>query len=263
MVNRIQSLKDLLTSPDFFGNGQEIPWSDPDFSRRILKEQINPDNDIAGRRASAIDRFVSFIHHHLLGGKPTTILDLGCGPGLYSHRLAKLGNRCTGIDISPAAIEFARMTVSDSALNCKFRQENFFNSFSRQIVRQLLGKIVNTIKTNGMLLLEVLTEKGVINIGEREAGWAILQSGMFSDEPYLFLDRYRYNDSTQIADADYYVIDQSGQVEHYGQCYTRFTDDEYQQFLLQAGFNSVEFYPGFGPGSHDFADDLQIIVARK
>ncbi|RKY59215.1 MAG: hypothetical protein DRP96_07320 [Candidatus Neomarinimicrobiota bacterium] len=275
------SLSDFINNFQQHVDARDIPWSDPDFSRRILKDQLNPDNDIAGRRASAIARFVGFIHHHLLGGKPTRIMDLGCGPGLYSHGLAKFGNRCIGIDISPAAIEYARKIADNLALNCTFRKENFqntdlgknfglvmltfgdFNSFSRQIARQLLGKIVNTIKTDGMLLLEVLTDEGVINICEREPGWTILQSGMFSDKPYLFLDKYLYNKKTNTAEADYYVIHPSGQVEHYRQSYTRYSDDDYQQLLLQSGFKSVEFYPGFGLGSHDFADDLQIIVARK
>jgi len=26
------------------------------------------------------------------------VLDLGCGPGLYASRLARLGHECTGID---------------------------------------------------------------------------------------------------------------------------------------------------------------------
>ncbi|HCL00281.1 MAG TPA: hypothetical protein DHW42_09290, partial [Candidatus Marinimicrobia bacterium] len=63
-------------------NGLEIPWADPEFSRRILKEHLNQDNDIASRRIKAIDKQVQFLHHQILMAKKTTILDLGCGPGL-------------------------------------------------------------------------------------------------------------------------------------------------------------------------------------
>jgi 2-polyprenyl-3-methyl-5-hydroxy-6-metoxy-1,4-benzoquinol methylase len=51
---------------------------------------------------------VAWIHAELLGGTPTDVLDLGCGPGLYTERLAALGHRCVGIDVSPASIAFAR-----------------------------------------------------------------------------------------------------------------------------------------------------------
>lgn len=36
-------------------------------------------------------------------GNPTRILDLGCGPGLYTSRLARLGHCCVGIDFSEYA----------------------------------------------------------------------------------------------------------------------------------------------------------------
>jgi 2-polyprenyl-3-methyl-5-hydroxy-6-metoxy-1,4-benzoquinol methylase len=50
----------------------------------------------------------AWIHEHLLEGKPSSILDLGCGPGFYSHRLAARGHRCHGIDFGPASIEYAQ-----------------------------------------------------------------------------------------------------------------------------------------------------------
>ncbi|MCG2716466.1 MAG: hypothetical protein L6422_09370, partial [Candidatus Marinimicrobia bacterium] len=49
----------------------------------------------------------------------------------------------------------------------------------------------------------------------------------------------------------------------YRQRYFAYTDDKYQDLLYGAGFESVEFYPGFGRGTNDFADDLVMIVARK
>jgi predicted TPR repeat methyltransferase len=44
----------------------------------------------------------------VLQSEPQRILDLGCGPGLYTQRLASLGHTCVGIDISPASIAYAR-----------------------------------------------------------------------------------------------------------------------------------------------------------
>jgi SAM-dependent methyltransferase len=42
-----------------------------------------------------------------VGGAPKT-LEVGCGDGFFSSRLARLGCDVTGIDLSPAAIEIAR-----------------------------------------------------------------------------------------------------------------------------------------------------------
>ena len=64
----------------------KIPWDDPDFSRRMLAEHLSQDHDLASRRTEWIDRQVAWIHQDLLKGRPVRILDLGCGPGFYSHR---------------------------------------------------------------------------------------------------------------------------------------------------------------------------------
>ena len=281
MDNRIKTLNDLIKTSDNPGQGLEIPWNDPDFSRRILKDQLNPDNDIASRRPGAINKHVQFIHHHLLGGKRTTVLDLGCGPGLYSHRLAKLGQHCTGIDYSPAAIEYARQFATENKLNCTFILADFmntnlgndyglvmltfgdFNALSRKDGKTLIQKVFNSLCPGGLFLIEGLTLDGIIEIGERESSWMTVESGIFSDNPYLFLDKYIFKKTDNLAFAHYFIINSEDSVDHYQQRYYGYSDDEYQDELMEAGFDSVEFYPGFGAGSHDFADDLQMIVARK
>ncbi len=60
------------------------------------------------------------IFQDLLGSKPTSVLDLGCGPGLYSSRLARLGCSCTGIDFSPASIAYARLQAQEGGLACQY-----------------------------------------------------------------------------------------------------------------------------------------------
>jgi 8-oxo-dGTP pyrophosphatase MutT (NUDIX family) len=91
-----------------WAEGDNIPWHEPGFSARMLHEHLSQDHDAASRRMATIDRQVAWIHADLLGGTPTDVLDLGCGPGLYTERLAALGHRCVGIDVSPASIAFAR-----------------------------------------------------------------------------------------------------------------------------------------------------------
>jgi 2-polyprenyl-3-methyl-5-hydroxy-6-metoxy-1,4-benzoquinol methylase len=59
-----------------------------------------------------------------LCNRPTAILDLGCGPGLYTSRLARLGHTCTGIDFGPAAIAYARTAAAEGQLDCSYRLED-------------------------------------------------------------------------------------------------------------------------------------------
>jgi len=56
----------------------------------------------------------------LEGGRPTEVADLGTGSGIAALLLARLGVRCTGIDVSEAWIRLARRSAADSGLAVRF-----------------------------------------------------------------------------------------------------------------------------------------------
>ena len=114
--------------------GYKIPWDAPDFSSRMLRHHLSQTTDAASRRAEKIDDQVRWMHNTLLSGQPTRILDLGCGPGLYTTRLAALGHECVGMDFSPAAIAYARQITREQGLSCEYieadlREADFGASF--------------------------------------------------------------------------------------------------------------------------------------
>ena len=102
--------------------GDNFPWDEPEFSRRMLGEHLRQDHDMARPRAEKIDRHVGYIHNELLGGRRTRILDLACGPGLYTSRLAALGHVCVGVDYSPASIKYAKNEAREASLDCTYIQ---------------------------------------------------------------------------------------------------------------------------------------------
>ncbi|MBI4788747.1 MAG: class I SAM-dependent methyltransferase [Chloroflexi bacterium] len=73
----------------------------------MLREHLSQAHDAASRRVEIIDKQVAWIHAAVLSGRPTRLVDLGCGPGLYTSRLAKLGHDCIGLDFSPASNAYA------------------------------------------------------------------------------------------------------------------------------------------------------------
>lgn len=87
----------------------------------MLSEHMSQEHDAASRRFEIIDSSpVRWIHDQVLKRKPTRILDLGCGPGLYTHRLASLGHQCVGIDFSPASITYARKQADEAGFDCEY-----------------------------------------------------------------------------------------------------------------------------------------------
>jgi 2-polyprenyl-3-methyl-5-hydroxy-6-metoxy-1,4-benzoquinol methylase len=165
--------------PEPWVEGEKIPWNDPDFSRRMLKEHLTQAHDLASRRFEVIDRQVEWLHQKILSGLPCQILDLGCGPGFYTSRLARLGHRCTGLDFSPASIAYAQQTAQAEQLECRYLQADIttadygagydlamlifgeFNVFRPATARLILSKAYQALKDGGTLLLEPHTFEAI------------------------------------------------------------------------------------------------------
>ena len=116
MHQNIRKLMGRASPPTPWSEGETIPWNDPAFSRRMLREHLSQAHDAASRRTETIEAHVAYIRTLLPEDRPARILDLGCGPGLYAQRLAAAGHQVRGIDFSPASIEYARAQAISAGL---------------------------------------------------------------------------------------------------------------------------------------------------
>jgi len=242
--------------------GDNIPWHDPAFSARMLKEHLSQDHDHASRRFSTIDQHVSWIHNQVLGGVPTRILDLACGPGLYTSRLARLGHECVGIDYSPASIAYARQNAIADNLRCTYVQDDIraaeygsewglimllfgeFNVFSRLDARAIVRKASQALACDGTLLMEPHTFTAVQALGLKGSSWYSSRSGLFSDKPHLCLTENVWDDTSHTATVRHYVLDAaSRQVSAHAQTLQAYSTEEYVEMLAQRGLEDIEFYP--------------------
>lgn len=73
-----------------------------------------------------VERFAQWWVENLALPPGATILDIGCGAGFYSHRLAEAGYRVTGVDISAPFLVYAQEQADARNLSCTFRQGSLF-----------------------------------------------------------------------------------------------------------------------------------------
>ena len=265
--------------PQAWVEEHKIPWSELEFSRRALREHLSQEHDAASRRMSLIKKHVDWIHNDVLDGKPARILDLACGPGLYTARLTKLGHASLGIDISPASIEYA---LNHAPENCTYRLGDIrtigyhsrydlvmlifgaFNIFKVEEAKIILEKAHAALKPGGKLLLEVNRFDAVYDTGNYPATWYSAKNDLFADEPHLCLMDSYWDDALSVAIERYFIVDPvTGAVTLYTDCMQAYEDDAYENLLKDAGFNSIQDYPSLD-GEEDIQQaELKVLKARR
>ncbi|MCF6278069.1 MAG: class I SAM-dependent methyltransferase [Anaerolineales bacterium] len=278
----MKNLLDIIARtprPQPWAEGEKIDWDDPALSQRILREHLSQEHDEASRRTVLIDQHVRWIDRKLLKGKPSRVLDLCCGPGFYTSRLARLGHACTGIDFSPAAIEYAKRTAVEDALDCSYIRQDIrsadfgtdnelvmllfgeLNVFKPADAHKLIQKSNRSLKSGGILLLEAHTFFAVREIGEQGMSWYSEQSGLFSERPHLCLTESFWDKTRATASLRHFIVDaESSSVSLRAESIQAYTKKEYKDLLKTSRLKQIRFWRAFG----DIQDnDFLVITAQK
>jgi SAM-dependent methyltransferase len=268
--------------PAPWSEGDNIPWHEPDFSQRMLKEHLSQAHDAASRRSDKIASQVNWIHRQVLQERATRILDLGCGPGLYTSRFAKLGHACVGIDYSPASIQYATEYARQEKLDCRYTQQDIreanygssfglvmlifgeLNVFRATDANRILRKANQALTGDGLLLIEPHTKAAVRKIGEQGRTWYSSEAGLFSDRPHLCLKESFWDSASATATVRYLIADAlTGHVTRHSQSFQAYTDAEHESMLNRCGYDAVAFFPSLTGVQDETSGELMAIVAKK
>jgi SAM-dependent methyltransferase len=272
--------RDLTPAP--WSEGDNIPWNEPGFSERMLKEHLTQDHDLASRRLKKIDQHVSWIHQEALSGQPGKLLDLGCGPGLYASRLTSLGHQVTGIDYAPASIAYAQKQAVEAGqtityLHADIREAHYGTNYDAAIqifgevnvfkpadLHKILRKIYAALKPCGKLVIEPHTFEIVQKMGESGASWFTSESGLFSPVPHLVLTENFWDDEQHAATIRHFVVEAAtGAMIRYAQSLQAYTNEEYTHLLTETGFTNICFYPSLLGDADPDQEHLIAITAEK
>ncbi len=103
MYNKLLS---LTKKPILWQRSHELFWDDEHISKGMLEMHLDPNLELASRKHDTINKSVEWLVSVINAN--SKILDLGCGPGLYSSRLSNLGYNVTAVDYSKRSIAYAK-----------------------------------------------------------------------------------------------------------------------------------------------------------
>ena len=259
----LQMIK-AIERPSLYEPGTAAMWTDPHISRQLLALHLNEGIDLASRRAATIDGTVQWIAAQT-GPEPLTILDLGCGPGLYAQRLARLGHRVTGVDFSETSIAYAREQARIHNLDIAYRHQDYltleeegqydlvlliYTDFGVLLPDQrerLLARIHRALKPGGRFIFDVLGDRDLA-LKATPKSWELAPSGFWRNRPYAALSESFLYPEDKVILYQHLILEETGAWDVYRFWTHFFSDSDLELLLGRNGFQTPRFDRDVLPG---------------
>ena len=263
---KISQLLKYNKKPDLYTPGTAVMWTDEHISKQLLEVHLNTEIDLASRKKSSIEKTVNWILDKTKK-QQLNILDLGCGPGLYSEILAQKGHNVTGVDFSKNSIEYARKQADKKHLDIHYINQNYLklelneNQFDLIIIiytdycvlnpnerSQFLTNIRKWLKPGGTFIFDANSDK---NLEKKVSpnSWKIAENGFWRNEPYLALSASFLYEKEKVILYQHIVTNDNGNAKIY-RFYTHFfSENELAKELTENGFTEFNFYNNVLPES--------------
>lgn len=276
----LSQLLELQEKPAPFTPGEPLFWNDPHISKQMLDVHLNPNIDAASRKPEVIDRTIKWLIE-ILGLQPdASLLDLGCGPGLYTSRLAQAGFHLTGVDYSLHSIKHASVYARENNLDIVYRYQNYLELDDENLYdaafliygdfcplnpkerAMLLKNIQRALKPNGYFVLDVTTREHRKKYGNKN-NWYVAQSGFWKPGLHLVLEEgFDYPEQSIWLD-QYTVIEADEKISVYRNWFQDYTPETITAELSQGGFSVESLWSDLTGEPYNSASEWIGVISRK
>ena len=99
----------------------DVLWTDSHIAKQMLEYHLNPALSLASRTSPFIDESVAWLVSEFKLNETSKVIDFGCGPGLYTHRLkAKNIGTVVGLDFSKNSLKHATTQAKQAGLDIEY-----------------------------------------------------------------------------------------------------------------------------------------------
>lgn len=248
MKLNMDQLAAFMQQPSRFEPGEIHFWDDPHIAQQMLATHLNPEIEAASRHPQTIKKTVEWMIRYL-GLKPgDSLLDLGCGPGLYSRQFSAYGLKVTGVDLSENSLRYARQQDSTTTylhqnyLDLQLEQHfdvtaliyGDFCVLSDEKRSLLLQKIHQWTKR--YFVLDVTTLRHHLNRAQKHFWSVHPEGGFWKPTPHLVLfTTFDYPETDTVLE-QYVVVEESGKISIYRNWFQDYSPETITAELEKAGF---------------------------
>ncbi len=253
-------------------------WTDEHTSARMLAFHLNENVDISSRKSAFIDKSVDWLVSHLGMAEGVSVVDFGCGPGLYTSRLAKRGAAVTGIDFSARSIEYAENQAKTMGLGIHYVNQNYldfttdkrfdvvlmimcdFCALSPDQREIMLRKFRSLLLPGGRIVLDVYSLTAFDQRAEKSTYELNLMDGFWSPEPYYgFLRSFKYE--IEKVTLDKYTIVEREKTKSIYNWLQYFSVESLTREFHEAGLAIAEVYSDVAGKPYDAKADEFAVIA--
>lgn len=272
----------LAKHPQPFEPGTQEIWLDEDIADYVLKAHFDETIPGGSRESKFIDETVNFITQFAPVDKFKKVIDLGCGPGLYSHKLAEKGYDVVGIDFNKTSIVYAinesvkhNLSIDyriEDITNIEIENENEFDLalliyqiycvFSPENRRRILRNVHRGLKPGGLILLDVLSETNYENF-EENLMWSLSQgdSPMSDKEHLVLFASIKYPNHVSLAKN--VLVFEDGKIVNYNYWNQHFSINSLEKEVNEAGFTLEKVYADVNGVDYIAGSDSFAVVLKK
>ena len=268
-----------LGRPALYAPSTAAFWNDEHISKGMLSAHLNPDHEGASRQPEFVQQSVDWIASLFSPKTHPTLLDLGCGPGIYAEKFHQAGFHVTGIDLSERSIEYAKNEAQRKQASINYRCQNYldlkinhafdvvaliycdYGALIPEDRKQLLANIYRALKPSGMFLLDVFSDHHFSKKKENQTYDYFPKGGFWLEKAHLCLQAsYQYDEKINV---DQYIIVSNDTINCYHIWEQYFSRAKLNQELKQAGFINMNYYDDIR-GHQNIADSHTLCAtARK
>ncbi|MBO6516478.1 MAG: class I SAM-dependent methyltransferase [Bacteroidia bacterium] len=267
--------------PELYEAGTAFMWTDEHISKQLLKVHLNPEVDLASRKQTNIEKTVEWILNNQKDNDQLSILDLGCGPGLYTEIFAQKGHRVTGVDISNNSIEYAKKSATQKDLDIHYINSSYLNlnleanTYDLIILiytdlgvltppdrNEVLKTVYRALKPGGMFLFDVLKDQRIEEkVSPRT--WDANDGGFWRASPYLVLSESFLYEKERVILFQHTVVDDNDKLETYRFWTHFFSEEAVVEMLSGHNFRNIQFREDILPEGDMWNGDNVLFVSTS
>ncbi len=256
---KITEIISQTEKPKLYEKATSFMWTDEYISKQLLNIHLNPDIDLGSRIKSSIEKTADWILETHKDKQRLNILDLGCGPGLYTEIFAGKGHQVTGIDISKNSIDYAKKSAEEKNLDITYINASYLeidldpDKYDLVVLiytdlgvlipderGKLLKMIYRVLKRGGTFIFDVLKDKDIENKTSPKT-WEANNSGFWKESPYLALSESFLYEEEKVILFQHNIIGTAGNIETYRFWTHFFSQNDVHNMLEPHSFIDVQF----------------------